>query len=148
MSNQMSANVDVECRQGSLQMWWKCRKYIDYHEIKSPKNPESYVEKCRIICSHTHTHIHSQKGSFFKHFHEKKCEKLGTDSKKCQCRLEDLQMSNICRCRWFLQMSTRYGRHLYTPLSTAHRVHHSRLKLVVGRALIAPVTIITYWVDL
>jgi len=33
-------------------------------------------------------------------------------------------------------------------LSTAHRVHHSRLKLVVGRALIAPVTIITYWVDL
>ena len=25
-------------------------------------------------------------------------------------------MSNICRCRWFLQMLTRYGRHLYTPL--------------------------------
>ena len=25
-------------------------------------------------------------------------------------------MSNICRCRWFLQMSTRYGRHLCTPL--------------------------------
>jgi len=28
-------------------------------------------------------------------------------------------MSNICRCRWFLWMSIRYGRHLCTPLLTA-----------------------------
>ena len=34
------------------------------------------------------THTHPQKGSFFKHFHEEKCKKLGTDSKKCQCRLK------------------------------------------------------------
>jgi len=31
-------------------------------------------------------------------------------------------MSNICRCRWFLQMSTRYGRHLYTSLEALIRL--------------------------
>jgi len=30
-------------------------------------------------------------------------------------------MLNICRCRWFLQMSTWYGRHLCTPLHRAAR---------------------------
>jgi len=29
-------------------------------------------------------------------------------------------MSKICRCRWFLQMSTWYGRHLYGPLTHSH----------------------------
>jgi len=46
-------------------------------------------------------------------------------------------MSNICRCRWFLQMSTRYRRHLYTPLcrgdqlrSTSFHYHHHRFHFV------------------
>jgi len=102
---QMSmSNVDsvpCKCR-------WKCRKYIDLSREKSLKSPESYVEKMQnhmliyiYIHTYTHTHTHTQKGSFFKNFHEKKCQKLGTDSKKCQCWLkrpanvEHMSMSTV-----------------------------------------------------
>jgi len=89
---QMSmSNVDrvpCKCR-------WKCRKYIDLSRKKSPKTPESHVEKMQnhmliyiYIYIYIYTHTHPQKGSFFKHFHEKKCQKVLTDSKKCQCRLK------------------------------------------------------------
>jgi len=123
MSIQTSANVDVECRQVSLQMSMEMSKIFRFITEKKPqktriissKNVGSYVD----IYTHTHTHTHTQKGSFFKHFHEEKCKKLGTDSKNVNVDWKDLQMSNICLCRWFLQMSTRYGRHLYTPLAWA-----------------------------
>jgi len=110
---------------------WKCRKYIDLSREKTPTKTDSYVEKMQnhmMIYIYIHTHTHPQKSSFFKHFYEKKCKKLGTDSKKCQFQLnrsanvEDMsmsmahmsmallrkmtcnlrQMSNICPCRWFL----------------------------------------------
>jgi len=65
-----------------------------YHGKKAQKNQNHMLKRCRIICwytciyIYTHKHTHTQKGSFSKHFHEKKCKKLGTDSKKCQCRLK------------------------------------------------------------
>jgi len=65
-----------------------------YHGKKSQKKQNHTLERCRIlcwyICIHTyiHTHTHPQKGSFLKHFHEKSCKSLETDSKKCQCRLK------------------------------------------------------------
>ena len=99
MSIQTSANVDVECRQGSLQMSMEMSKIYRFITGKSPKKPASYVEKMQnhmliyiyiyiYIQTHTHTHTHPQKGSFFKHFHEKKCKNSGTDSRKCRCRLK------------------------------------------------------------
>ena len=94
---QMSmSNVDrvpCKCR-------WKCRKYIDLSRGKSPKKPESYVEKMQshmliyiyiYIYIYTHTHTHLQKGSFFKHLHEKKCKELGTDT------YVDVDGSSKCR---------------------------------------------------
>ena len=39
---------------------------------------------------HTHTHTHTYTKRLIFHFHEKKCKKLGTDSKKCRCRLKRL----------------------------------------------------------
>ena len=88
MSTGFSANVEGNAENMSI-----------YHGKKSPKKPESYVEKmqnrmliyiCIYICIHTHTHTHPQEGSFFKHFHQEKSKKLGTDSKKFQCRLKRL----------------------------------------------------------
>ena len=95
MSMQMSANVDVECRQGSLQMSMEMSKTYRFFTEKNTKKPESYVGKMQkhmliyiYIHIHTHTHTHPQEGSFFKHFHERQYQKLGNDSKKCQYRLK------------------------------------------------------------
>ena len=89
MSN--ADRVPCKCR---WKCRWKCRKYIDLSRKKAQKNQNHMLKRCRIICwytciyIYTHKHTHTQKGSFSKHFHEKKCKKLGTDSKKCQCRLK------------------------------------------------------------
>ena len=98
MSIQMSTNVDVECRQGPLQISMQISKMYQFITEKTPnktriicrKNAESYVDIYIYIYIyiHTHTHTHTHKGSFFKHFHEEKSKKLGTDSKKCQSRLK------------------------------------------------------------
>ena len=121
-----------------------------YHGEKAQKNQNHMLKKCRIICwyihtcIHTHTHTHKEKGSFkfFKHFHEKKCKKIGTDSKKCQCRLkrsanvEHMSMSmdppnvdpiwstsvyilgdHFWSSFWFSNKQHYLsGRHVYTPL--------------------------------
>jgi len=112
MSTGFLANVDGNVENISI-----------YQGKKAQKNRNHMLKKCRIIfwyiCIyvHTHTHTHPQKDSFSKHSHEETCKKLGTDSKKCQCRLkrpanvEHMSMSMV------LQMSTRYGRYLCTPLT-------------------------------
>ena len=66
------------------------------------KNAESYVDIYIYIYIYIyiHTYTHPQKGTFFQHFHEKRCQKLGTDSKKCQCRWKrPANVENTCRCR-------------------------------------------------
>jgi len=78
--------VPCKCR-------WKCREYIDLSRGKSPEKPEAYVAKMHnhmLIYIYTYicTHTHPQKGSFFNHFHEKKCRKLWADYKNCPCRLK------------------------------------------------------------
>ena len=87
MSIQMSANVDVECGQGSLQKSMEMSKWYD--QKFQCQAPEDDAQDKRI---------------------QKNTKNVDVDWK-------DLQMSNICRCRWFLKISTRYGRHLYTPLT-------------------------------
>jgi len=81
MSTGFPANVD-----GNVQNIWT------YHGKKAQKNQRRMLKKCRIIFwyiyIYTHTHPHPQKVSFFKHFHEEKCKKLGTESKKCKCWLK------------------------------------------------------------
>jgi len=87
MSTGFSANVEGNAENMSI-----------YHGKKSPKKPESYVEKmqnrmliyiCIYICIHTHTHTRIRR-LIFEHLHEEMCKKLGTDSKKFQCRLKRL----------------------------------------------------------
>ena len=90
MSIQMSANVDVECRQGSLQMSIEMSK--TYRIINGQKAPKIQNRICRIfleiyIFIHTHTQIPTKK-LIFQAFSLQKCEMLGTDSKKSQCRLK------------------------------------------------------------
>ena len=87
MSTGFPANVDGNVEKSSI-----------YHGKKAEKKHNHMLEKCRIICWYIYIHIyiyiytqkhtHPQKGSFFKVFHEKKCKKWETDSKKCQCRLK------------------------------------------------------------
>jgi len=83
MSIQMSANVDVECRQGSLQMSMEMSRKNSPKKTRiiCLKNIESIFDIFIYIYTHTHTHTHTQKGSIFKHFPEEKCTKLGTDPK-------------------------------------------------------------------
>jgi len=110
MSIQMSANVDVECRQSSLQMSMEMSKIYRFIMEKKPKktriscwkNAESYVDIYIYIYIYiyTHTHTHTQKLSF-EAFSRLKVQKLGTKSKKCQCRLkrpanvENMSMSMV-----------------------------------------------------
>ena len=114
---------------------WKCRNISIYHGKKAQKNQNHMFtqEKCSIICWNIYIHIYIHTHTLtnrliLQAFHEKKCQKLGTDSKKCLCHFfwKDLQMSNICRCRWILQMSTRYGWHRCSPL-TEILAHHALL---------------------
>jgi len=97
MSIQMSANVDVECQQGSLQMSMEMSKIHLFITGKKPKktriicwkNAESCVDIYIYIYMYMHTHICTPtKRLIFKHFHEEKRKTLGTDSKRCQCRLK------------------------------------------------------------
>jgi len=81
MSTGFPANVDGNVENISIYHGKKAQKTICW------KNAESYVDIIYIYI-YTHTNTHPQKGLFFKHFHEKKCKKLGSDSKKCQCRLK------------------------------------------------------------
>jgi len=67
MSIQMCANVDVECRQGSLQMSMEMSKIYRFITEKKPKknriicwkNAESYVDI--YIYTHTHAHTHTKR---------------------------------------------------------------------------------------
>jgi len=56
---------------------------------------------------------------------DQKCQKM---TKNVNVDWKDLQKSNIFRCRWFLQMSTRYGRLLYTPLDKSVRLRDREIK--------------------
>jgi len=138
---QMSmSNVDTvpcKCR-------WKCRKYIDLWRGKSPQTPQLYVEKMQnrmliyiYIYMNTHTHTRPQKSSFFEHFHDKKCKKNRDWLKKMSMSIE-----RTCKCRTYVdvdgsrQMSTWYGRLLYTPSLTSTdppRPQPPRLRLLTGK---------------
>ena len=110
---QMSANVDVECRHGSLQMSMEMSKIYRFMTGKKPTNPtiicwknaESHVDIYLYIYEHTHTHAH-KKAHFSSIFTRKSAKNIGTDSKKCQCRLkgpanvEHMSMSMVpVKCR-------------------------------------------------
>ena len=80
----------------SLEMSKICRFITEKKHKKTRiirwKNAKSYVDI--YIYTHTHTHTHTHKKTHFsKHFHEKKCKKIGTDYKKCQCRSK--RLSNV-----------------------------------------------------
>jgi len=116
MSTGFLANVD-----GNVE------NMLIYHGKKSPKTPESYIEKMHFhmliyiyIYTHTHIRTHTHKKAHFPSiFTRKSAKNKGVTPKNVTVDWKDLQMSNICRCRWFLQMSTRYGRHLCAPLNLA-----------------------------
>ena len=73
MSIQMSANVDVECRQGSLEMSMEVSKIYRFITRKKPKetriicwkNAESYVDVYIHTHTYTHTHTHTHFSSIF-----------------------------------------------------------------------------------
>jgi len=90
----------------------KCRKYIDLSRKKSPKKPQSYVEKMQnhmliyvYIYTHTHTHIQTHnKAHFSSIFTRQSAKKLGTDKmsmsieKTCKCgTYVDVDGSSKCR---------------------------------------------------
>ena len=97
MSTEFPANVDGNVENISI-----------YHGKKAQKNQNFMLEKCRIICRYiyiyiyiyTHTHTPTKRLSF-EAFSRLKVQKLGTKSKKCQCRLkrpanvENMSMSMV-----------------------------------------------------
>jgi len=112
MSTGFPANVDGNVENISI-----------YHGKKAQKPQNHMLKKCRIICwyiyiyisTYTHTHTH-KKAHFSSIFTKKSAKKYWLTPKNVNVDWKHLQMSNICRCWWFLQMLTRYGRHFYTPL--------------------------------
>jgi len=87
MSTGFPANVDGNVENISIYHGKKAQKT----KIKCWQNAEKYVDIYTYIYIyiHTHTHAHNHaKTIFFCIFTRKSAIKLGTDSKKCQCRLK------------------------------------------------------------
>jgi len=101
------SNVDrvpCKCR-------WKCRIYTNLSRKKSPKKPESYVEKMQnhmliyiyiYIYIHTHTHTHTQR-LIFQAFSRGPVHKIRDWLQKMSMSIE-----KTCKCRIYVDVDGSY----------------------------------------
>jgi len=104
-----------------------------YHGKKAQKHQNHMLEKCRIICWYiymyinTQTHTHTlTKRLIFQAFSRGKVQEVRDWLEKMSMLIEKTCKCRTCRCQWFLQMSTWYGRHLCTPLLETNRRRKAR----------------------